>query len=248
MSFSRLYRLLKPALLCGALAAPGLASTMVSAAPPAGRPVGRWAGARPAFWRPWAGGAGRPPHPAAIRTGARARGGGGGWGHGPSLGQGPRRRPGGRGQGWAVGTHGLKPLTRTGSCIGAAEGGAVGFWLPDCGLESGGGRRGGNPGSRAAGRHCPSPALRAPGPLAVASQRSGLAPLATGPLSPGPGARWAQVQSETCGHGPRSRLLPGPSRAAAPLAGRATAPSPPKEEGSDMPSQEGAPPAEEASS
>uniref|UniRef100_A0AC11D973 Glutathione peroxidase 4 n=1 Tax=Ovis aries TaxID=9940 RepID=A0AC11D973_SHEEP len=28
MSFSRLYRLLKPALLCGALAAPGLASTM----------------------------------------------------------------------------------------------------------------------------------------------------------------------------------------------------------------------------
>lgn len=42
MSFSRLYRLLKPALLCGALAAPGLASTMVSAAPPAGqRAVGR---------------------------------------------------------------------------------------------------------------------------------------------------------------------------------------------------------------
>ncbi|CAI9170406.1 unnamed protein product [Rangifer tarandus platyrhynchus] len=37
MSFSRLYRLLKPALLCGALAAPGLASTMV---PWAGR-VGR---------------------------------------------------------------------------------------------------------------------------------------------------------------------------------------------------------------
>lgn len=59
MSFSRLYRLLKPALLCGALAAPGLASTMVSAAPPAG-PVGRWAGARPAFLATLGGGR-RPP-------------------------------------------------------------------------------------------------------------------------------------------------------------------------------------------
>lgn len=73
-------------------------------------------------------------------------------------------------------------------------------------------------------------------------------PLATGPLSPGPGTRWAQVQSETCGHGPRSRLLPGSSRAAAPVAGRTTAPSPPKAEGSGMRSQEGAPAAEEASS
>lgn len=46
MNLSRLYRLLKPALLCGALAAPGLASTMVSAAPAAGRgAVGRARGA-----------------------------------------------------------------------------------------------------------------------------------------------------------------------------------------------------------
>lgn len=47
MSLSRLCRLLKPALLCGALAAPGLASTMVSVAPAAGL-VGRWGG-RAAF-------------------------------------------------------------------------------------------------------------------------------------------------------------------------------------------------------
>ncbi|KAG8519198.1 Phospholipid hydroperoxide glutathione peroxidase, partial [Galemys pyrenaicus] len=37
MSFSRFCRLLKPALLCGALATPGLASTMVSAAAAPGR-------------------------------------------------------------------------------------------------------------------------------------------------------------------------------------------------------------------
>lgn len=43
MSFSRLCRLLKPALLCGALAAPGLVSTMVSVAP-AARRAGRWVG------------------------------------------------------------------------------------------------------------------------------------------------------------------------------------------------------------
>lgn len=43
MSLSRLCRLLKPALLCGALAAPGLAGAMVSAG---GGPAGRWAGAR----------------------------------------------------------------------------------------------------------------------------------------------------------------------------------------------------------
>lgn len=47
MSFSRLCRLLKPALLCGTLAVPGVASTMVSAVPAAG-PVGRW-GVRAAF-------------------------------------------------------------------------------------------------------------------------------------------------------------------------------------------------------
>lgn len=43
MSFSRLCRLLKPALLCGALAVPGVASTMVSAVPAAGS-AGRWGG------------------------------------------------------------------------------------------------------------------------------------------------------------------------------------------------------------
>ena len=43
MNLSRLCRLLKPALVCGALAAPGLASTMVSAALAAG-PAGRWGG------------------------------------------------------------------------------------------------------------------------------------------------------------------------------------------------------------
>lgn len=69
MSFSRLYRLLKPALLCGALAAPGLASTMVSAAPPAGQ----WAVGRARDLPSGDLGRGAPAAPsAAIRTGARA--------------------------------------------------------------------------------------------------------------------------------------------------------------------------------
>lgn len=245
MSFNRLCRLLKPTLLCGALAVPGLASTMVSAAPLAvgrarGLPygargrgdLGRGApasGARTALGAPSAavGAVG------SARAGIMVR---------VSVGGGGRVR-GSQGQGWAVGTPGWAPQTHRSCSVGAAGGGVVGHWSPACGPESGGVRRGGNPGSRATGRHCPSPALRAPGSRAVASQRSGPAPLATGPLSPGRGARWAQVRPETGGHGPRSRRLPGSSQAAAPVAGRAAAPSPPEAEGSSVLSQEGAPPA-----
>lgn len=107
--------------------------------------------------------------------------------------------------------------------------------------RAGGALRGGNPGSRATGRHCPSPALCARGLRAVASQTSGPAPLATGPLSPGCGARWAQAQPKTGGHGPRSRRFPGSSWPAAPVAGRAATQGPSEAEGSFVP-QKGAPP------
>lgn len=124
MSFNRLCRLLKPTLLCGALAVPGLASTMVSAAPLAvgrarGLPygargrgdLGRGApasGARTALGAPSAavGAVG------SARAGVTVR---------VSVGGGGRVR-GSLGQGWAVGTPGWAPQTHRSCSVGDSWG------------------------------------------------------------------------------------------------------------------------------
>lgn len=115
-------------------------------------------------------------------------------------------------------------------------------------LESGGAPWAGNLGSRAAGRHHLSPALCALGPLRGGVTDGRPAALATGLLSPGRGARWAQGSPEKGGHGPRSRRLLGSLQAAMRVAGQAAAApaSPGAAEGFNVQAQEGAPPAEGA--
>lgn len=101
----------------------------------------------------------------------------------------------------------------------------------------------GNPGSRAAGRHRPSPVLCATGPVRGGVTEGLPAALASGPLSPGRGAWWAQTRPEKGGHGSQSRRLLGPRQAAAPVAGQAAAAAPSSRaaEGSRVRVQEGAP-------
>lgn len=115
-------------------------------------------------------------------------------------------------------------------------------------LESAGAPWAGNPGSRAAGRHHLSPALCALVPLRGGVTDGRPAALATGLLSPGRGARWAQARPEKGGHGPRSRRLLGSLQAAMRVAGQAAAApaSPGAAEGFNIQAQEGAPPAEGA--
>lgn len=144
MNLSRLCRLLKPALLCGTLAASGLASTMVSAAPAAGRgAVGRTRGAAAGSGGGRSGaGLGRlgPPLGACGEReagGVEAAVGGGGAGRPRPLASpaGARRAEGarwtGRSGSRAAGRPRPSPTRRgLGACLVASQTGGRAPWLP----------------------------------------------------------------------------------------------------------------------